>query len=102
MFYAKGYADWKKQALLYLPDNRDPVFTTEIAVLTEFIVKKARTTKRRFPRGDTDNFEKAAWDAVTNCGAVWDDDDLIVTNLSHKRYVTEGEEPNTRLLIIEL
>ena len=100
--YLKTYATWKKQAVLFLPDEDEPMFTGPLAVLTEFIVKKPKTTKRAFPRGDTDNYEKAAWDAVTQCGAVWTDDDLILTNLSHKRFANEGEEPNTRLLIIEL
>lgn len=100
--YLKTYATWKKQAVLYLPEGREAPFTGPLAVYSEFIVKKAKTTKRKWPIGDTDNYEKATWDAITSCESVWTDDDQILWNLSHKRYVTEDEQPHTNVLIVEL
>ena len=101
--YLKTYATWKKQAVLYLPEGWTAPFADgPLAVYSEFIVKKAKTTKRHWPIGDNDNYEKAAWDAVTQCESVWKDDDQIVYNLSHKRYITEGEQPRTELLIVQL
>lgn len=73
-----------------------------LAVLTIFHVQPARTTKRDYPRGDNDNFAKAAWDAVTKAGGTWYDDDQIVVSLEVKRYITEKEEPHTEILIVEL
>jgi len=88
---------------MYLPTDPEPVFPTgELAVLTEFVVTKPRTTKRGWPRGDNDNYEKAAWDAVTKCGAVWSDDDQIILNLSHKRFANPGEKARTEMLIVQL
>lgn len=101
--YLKTYATWKKQAVLYLPDGRRPPFEHgPLAVYCEFVVKKAKTTKRSWPIGDNDNYEKATWDAITSCGSVWTDDDQIVWNLSHKRYITTGEQPHCNVLIAQL
>lgn len=100
--YAKTYAEWKRQARLHLP-NHEPVFPTgPLAVLSIFHVQPARTTKRDYPRGDNDNFVKAAWDAVTKSGGTWGDDDQVVVSMEVKRYITEKEEAHTEILIVEL
>ena len=102
-YYLKTYTTWMKQAKLHLPDGvDDPAFLGAVAVLTEFVVKKPKTTKRAYPIGDNDNFEKAAWDAITKCRAVWHDDDQILMNLSTKRYTEPDETPHTRVVVIKL
>ena len=100
--YLKTYREWRKLAALHMPEGDSPQFTGPVAVLTEFIVRKAKTTKRTYPRGDNDNYEKAAWDAITKCVCVWKDDDQILINLSTKRYVTPEEEPHTVVHITAL
>ena len=103
VYYLKTYTRWMKQAKLHLPDGvDDPEFTGPVAVLTEFVVNKPKTTKRAYPIGDNDNYEKAAWDAITKCRAVWDDDDQILLNVSIKRFTNANEEPHTRVVVIEL
>jgi len=109
-YYPKTYANWKRQAQLYLPqgvkedlDTRVwPAKRQHLVVCTEFIIKKARTSKLTTPKGDLDNYTKAAWDAVTKSYGVWNDDDQVVLGLEHKRFATEEEEPRTELLIIEI
>lgn len=102
-YYLKTYTQWMKQAKLHLPDGvDDPPFTTGVAVLTEFIVKRPKTTKRDYPIGDVDNYEKAAWDAITKCKSIWRDDDQILLSVSLKRYAKPDEEPCTRVTVIEL
>jgi len=101
--YLKTYSLWMKQAQLHLPDGKEkPPFTGGLAVLTQFVVKKAKTTKRKWPIGDNDNYEKAAWDAITKCKAIWNDDDQILLNVTVKRYVNPNEEPHTKVTVLAL
>jgi Holliday junction resolvase RusA-like endonuclease len=103
-YYLKTYTRWMKQAKLHLPDGVDEpaLGAGPVAVLTEFIVNRPKTTKRQWPLGDVDNYEKAAWDAITKCRAVWQDDDQILMCLSIKRYAETNEEPHTRVVVIAL
>ena len=103
-YYLKTYTKWMKQAKLHLPDGvDDPHYDKHpVAVLTEFVVKRPQRTKREWPIGDIDNYEKAAWDAITKCRAVWDDDDQILFSVSSKRYTHDNEEPHTRVVVIAL
>lgn len=52
--------------------------------------------------GDNDNLEKGVWDAITKCGAVWDDDSQIVGNQTRKRYAVAGEANRTVVTIRRL
>jgi Holliday junction resolvase RusA-like endonuclease len=54
--------------------------------------QKRYLTKRTYPRGDNDNYEKAIWDAVTKNKAAWNDDDQIILNITHKRYTDNPSE----------
>lgn len=102
-YYGKRYAEWKKDALSHLPDDADPYFGKRpVAVCMEFIVAKPRTTKRTLPIGDSDNYVKAALDAVTACGAVWNDDDQVAVHIAEKRYAYEGETPRTDIYIVAM
>jgi len=62
-----------------------PLFVT-----THIRVTKPRTSKKDYPRGDNDNYEKAIWDMLTK-KKYWRDDDLIIDNFTSKRFVaTDG------------
>jgi Holliday junction resolvase RusA-like endonuclease len=101
-YYGKRYSTWKKAAAFHLPNDPDPYFgTAHVAVCLEFIVAKPKTTKRSIPIGDTDNYIKAALDAVTACGAVWKDDDQCTVNVAEKRYAEPGETPRTDILVVQ-
>lgn len=92
-----------KQAALFLPEEKTSTrLSGPVAVLTELVVKKPRTTKRSYPQGDNDNYEKAVWDSITRCKAVWDDDDQILLNVTVKRYTENNEEPHVRATVIAL
>lgn len=101
--YLKTYSTWMNQVALTLPkgDVHYPK-ETALAVMTEFVVKKPKTTKKLWPRGDNDNYEKAAWDAITKCQAIWDDDDQIILNLTVKRFTKLTEEPHTKVTVVAL
>lgn len=49
-----------------------------LEVHTNVYVPRPRTTKKHWPKGDNDNYEKACWDGLN--GVAWDDDDQVVIN----------------------
>lgn len=90
-FYGKNYTNWRKEAadiLNGMPESRleGPLF-----VITKVVCPKPKTSKRDYPRGDTDNYEKAVWDSITSSDVGWIDDDQIVINLTYKRFAEQGE-----------
>lgn len=99
--YGKTYDRWRRAARDFFFEL-DVLVHSPVIVVTEIIVLKARTSKREWPRGDNDNFEKAIWDAITKAEACWKDDDQIIANYSIKRFANEGEEPGFKVTVYEL
>lgn len=52
--------------------------------------------------GDWDNLAKGVCDAITDCGAVWLDDDQVVDSRVRKRYAEAGELPRTLVTVRRL
>ena len=103
-YYAKTYRRWRDQAAILLREARcgpEPL-SGPLAVLTEIVSPKARTSKRHWPQGDNDNYEKAIWDVITNQNRFWGDDDQIVFNATWKRYAKANETPGVRLHVYQL
>jgi len=98
---ADSYKKWLAVALPKLqelaPDLSEEVRAAPVAVTVEAIAQRPKTTKRFFPRGDNDNYEKGLWDAMTKVGAWWNDDDQIFDNRTIKRWTEDGEEPGYRV-----
>lgn len=69
-----------------------------LQVDVEFVCTKPKTTKRHWPRGDGDNYEKSLYDAITKAG-YWGDDDQIVEARWVKRFAKPGEEPHMHIQI---
>lgn len=100
-YYGKNYQKWRKaadQSLSEVPFTGQP-FEGPVSVITEVVTSRPKTTQRTYPRGDNDNFEKAAWDAITQARRFWIDDDQIVFNATAKRYSGPDEAPATRIYI---
>lgn len=83
-YVAGRYAGFKATMEKILQDYALPPMEGPLGVETLLYCKRARTTKRLWPQGDNDNYEKAAWDALN--GTVWVDDDQIVYNQTRKIY----------------
>lgn len=71
----------------------------DIEIEIEVVVAKPKTTKRRRPGGDNDNYEKGVWDAMTKVGHWWQDDSQIVSNLTRKRWAYPGETEGYRVTV---
>jgi len=65
-------------------------FTGDISVTVEFMAKRPKTTKLSAPRGDIDNYLKAAFDAMN--GLVFDDDKQIVICHARKSWTPSNED----------
>lgn len=101
-YYAKTYKKFREQAQEVMPEIQR-TFTGPLAVVTEFVVARPKTTKRDYPRGDNDNYEKAGWDAITSADGVWEDDDQIVFNTSIKIFDDEdGRAPGIYFTVYAL
>lgn len=64
-----------------------------LVVMLEHVVTKPRTSKRDFPRGDVDNYDKSPLDAMTKAEKFWTDDDQVVGLIAFKRFAEPGEKP---------
>ena len=89
------YREWLDAAIAEVrthdPPYPDAPFEGDVTVGLEVVVRKPKTTRKRRPRGDRDNFEKGVFDAITQAGGWWKDDDQIVDGLFLKRWAKPDE-----------
>ena len=83
-----------------VPQNTRGPLQGPVVVRVSFVCHRPRTTKRSYPRGDGDNFEKAVYDVITKKG-YWEDDDQIVKACWEKRFVCPEEAPRVDIEIGE-
>lgn len=101
-YYPKTYAKWREtvKRLVEGMSFRTPPTTRALFVSVFMVCARPKTTKRLWPRGDVDNFVKAACDALNK--AAYGDDDQIVRLYAEKRYVRPDEAPHTRVTTKEI
>ena len=102
VYYGKRYKQYRKEVEATLEQASQHFGGAPCFVYLEYIVVKPKTTKRAWPKGDVDNYEKAVLDALTQHAGVWDDDDQVVICLHGKRYAETGEEPGTNIEVWRL
>jgi Holliday junction resolvase RusA-like endonuclease len=87
-YYPKTYSRFKIQAdelLAPLAEGRAP--STELFYVdVQIIGEKPKSTILPAPKGDIDNYVKAALDAVTKAQALWSDDRQVVGLHAVKRW----------------
>jgi len=99
-YYGKRYTAWRKKAASELALFEHPTtLTGPLKVTLMHVVEKPKTSKLMYPRGDVDNYDKAAMDAVTNHTSVWKDDDQVVKLTSMKLFASEDAEPGSYIRI---
>ncbi len=97
VYYGKNYTQWRKTAMELIKNSEDTI-EKYCTVLVEQIVKKPKTSKKDFPRGDVDNYGKAPMDILTK-KEFWTDDDIVTGMFSSKRFAKPDEEPRTEVFI---
>lgn len=97
VYYGKNYTAWRKAAMEHIKESTDTV-TDFCTVLVEQIVQKPKTSKKKYPRGDVDNYGKAPMDILTKKN-FWTDDDIVTGMWSAKRFAGKDEEPRTEVTI---
>ena len=78
VYYGKRYTEFRRDAASLLNAHEWPVeFPLDgmLAVAVTFLVPRPKTTKRKHPRGDVDNYFKSL--DVLNEMAWWDDDQIV-------------------------
>lgn len=95
--YYPDYAPWQKQAGELLADVKSEVQDGPIALYIEAVVEKPKTTKRKYPRGDCDNYSKSTCDVITKAQKLWHDDDQIVLLMVSKRFTEPDEEAHVNI-----
>ena len=91
-YYGKIYENFRNEMREALTGNLNVKIDGPLDVHVEVIVRKPRTGKREFPRGDVDNYAKGILDSLTNHGNVWHDDDQITNFTIIKRYAAPEED----------
>ncbi|MQB00215.1 MAG: RusA family crossover junction endodeoxyribonuclease [Actinobacteria bacterium] len=96
-YYPKTYRTWIAEAgALLMPLKKRAVITEEsVSVVVHSVARRPANPVRGYPRGDVDNYTKAALDIVTKSQLIWKDDTQVTVLLSTKRYVNDDEEPYT-------
>jgi Holliday junction resolvase RusA-like endonuclease len=100
-YYTKTYKNWMQAAAPFVEACKT-YHEGPLAVIVEVICPRPKTVERAYPRGDVDNYEKAALDIITKGESVWDDDDQVVMLIGVKRFVDKGEEPRTIVEVYRL
>lgn len=99
-YYGKTYKNWMAEAAKALKVIPPRPMYGPLYVEAVFVVERAKTSKRLWPRGDVDNYLKAAFDAVTKAGICWHDDDQIVVTRAVKVYADlDDPGPHTTLTV---
>jgi Holliday junction resolvase RusA-like endonuclease len=103
VYTAPAYREWLEEAIPALkavsPNLSHEMRERDVEIEVWAYVQKPKTTKRRRPGGDNDNYEKGLWDAMTKVGAWWKDDEQIVDNALHKRWAGPDQEPGYKVIV---
>jgi Holliday junction resolvase RusA-like endonuclease len=99
-----AYKAWKDEAIQQIrelepPFPLDAPFEGDVWVAVEVVVRKPTSTKKTRPKGDRDNFEKGVFDAITQAGGWWKDDDQIVEGPFLKRWAADDEPEGYKVTV---
>lgn len=99
-YLPKTYAAYQKHCVEQIAEQAGGlgVLDGPVGVVVETRLAPLKTSDRKIPLGDVDNFAKAPLDAVKKAG-VWGDDSQVVVMAATKRFAEPGEEPGVTLTI---
>lgn len=90
-YYLPTYRSFKRTMSELIAKDRDQFTMAEgpLSVVVWCAVEKPKTTKRKYPTGDVDNYAKAVLDSLN--GVLWDDDDQITELTVRKCYCADDK-----------
>ena len=94
-YYPKSYQAWRAAALEHIP-TVEPRLQSALDVFVGVALPPFKTVSRDWPRGDVDNYAKAALDVINKRGTVWVDDIQVVSLTVQKTF---SDEPHTSIHI---
>lgn len=92
-YYTATYAKYRKEAHTWASKRIWHPTSRRLIVSCEFVCLRPRTSKLDDPKGDVDNYVKAALDVLNE--RAWEDDKQIIWLLASKRFAEPNEEPHT-------
>lgn len=92
MYSPPDYKAWMAEVVKQLKARPYSCGGDDVSVSMIVMVSRPKTTKRKRPAGDADNYAKATLDAATYAG-LWDDDVQIVDLTVWKRWATAAHPP---------
>lgn len=92
-YYGKQYKAWRQMAEAWLANFEFPTLDGPVRAEIVIVCRRPQKPSKVFPRGDIDNYVKAALDAVVKWTPVLNDDDQVVRMRAVKRYAEKGETP---------
>lgn len=92
-YYLPTYRKFKAEMQEIVAANRRAFTQMEgpLMVTVMCFVRKPKSTDRTYPRGDVDNYAKAALDSLN--GVMWEDDDQIMQLAVFKEFCEDDKEP---------
>tara|TARA_R100000458_G_C8022306_1_gene81495 strand:- start:39 stop:428 length:390 start_codon:yes stop_codon:yes gene_type:complete len=95
VYFGKNYTRFKKEAKEIIPkilkeSGVTKPLTQPLEIKFVFELKKPRTSKLDFPRGDVDNYVKAIQDSLN--GFLYEDDKQIIKLTAEKTWSKEDKE----------
>jgi len=99
-YYGKRYSTWRKDAARALAKLTGPdTYECPLRVTLVHVVKSPKVTKRQYPVGDVDNYDKAVMDAITSHTTLWNDDDQVIALHSSKLFAAPDDTPGCYIQI---
>lgn len=91
-YYGKKDAEYRKELDAFFSQFRGGPSTLPCKLFMHFVLPPYKTSTYPIPRVDLDNLMKAVMDAMTRCGAFWQDDHQVVELIATKEF---GGAPRT-------
>lgn len=92
-YYTGAYKEFREKAseLVYsVIGTERELITSPIAVSLELFVKRPKSTEKKYPRADIDNYTKAIFDVMN--GKLWADDEQIISMYVTKEWAEKGAD----------
>lgn len=102
VFYPKAHTARAEDLRKELKETTDhpTVGPVELRILS--VMPAYKTSDYPTHRSDVDNLAKLPMDSMTTSKRYWKDDNLVCVLSSMKRFARDGEEPHTKIKIVDI